>query len=179
MPARKPKALITRHETAAEQRERESREAAMRPEQGLPMAPARLEGHAVAAATWRRLIRLYGEIEGEIITRLDMDLLIDYCMLSEQLAEMDKMRASVVAAWQKMMDDKADPEAVMSAVDTAVKLDGRIDRKRALLFQMRQSLYMTPRARAGVAPAKREEPEEPTDMDQLLAEANELIGNGK
>lgn len=180
MPAPKPKALITRHETEAEKRARESGEAALRPEQGLPMrAPARLSGHLVAEATWRRLMRTYGEIDGEIVTRLDMDLLVDYCILSEQLAEMDKMRSSLVAAWEKLIDKMGDPLATIGAVDAVVKLDGRIDRKRALLLQLRQSLYMTPRARAGVAPAKKEEPEPLDELEMLLNEANDVIGHGK
>ena len=179
MPARKPKALITRHETAAEQREREARESAMQPEKGLPMsAPARLAGHAVAEATWRRLMRTFDEIEGVIVTRLDMDLLIDYCMVTEQLAEMDMMRTTIVVAWKKA-EDVGDTDKLLELLDAASKLDARIDRKRALLFQMRQSLYLTPRARAGVAPAKKEDPEPPDELEQLLNEANGIVNGDR
>jgi hypothetical protein len=38
-----------------------------------------------------------------------------------------------------------------------VKVDGRVDRKRALLLQLRQSLYLTPRSRAGVMPKSKSE----------------------
>ncbi len=193
MPAPKPKALITRHETEAEKSQRESREAALRPERSLPMgAPARLTGHLVAEATWRRLMRTYGEIDGEIVTRLDMDLLVDYCMLIEQITEIDKMRSVAYAVWMTLAKKHGEYAAtdeneaavamalkVVNAFDAIVKLDGRADRKRSLLLQLRQSLYMTPRARAGVAPAKKEEPEPPDELEMLLNEANDAIGHGK
>lgn len=193
MPARKPKDLIVRHETKAEKSDRESREEALRPEQALPVAaPARLKGHPAAESAWRRLMRIYNELDAAIVTRLDMDLLIDYCMLIEQTAELDKMRSTAYAVWlaiakkheQLAQGDEKDAAVVMAlkvvnAFDAVIKLDGRADRKRALLLQLRQSLYLTPRARAGVAPAKKEEPEAPDELELLLNEANNVIGNGK
>lgn len=192
MPARKPASLITRHETKAEKQARIDRESAMKPARHLPVAaPAQLAGHPTAAAIWRRIVRMYLELEGEIMTRLDMDQLVDYCMLAEQVAELDHMRRAAYEAWleisehhKKLTKEDRIEEAIDYAVklvyafDAVVKLDGRADRKRALLHQMRQSLYLTPRARAGVAPAGKKEEEEPDELEQLLNEVTDSL-NGE
>jgi len=216
MPARKPRSLIVRHETAAEKQQRAERESALRPGRGLPMTPpARLAGHDVAAAAWRRLMRTWADVEGEIVTRLDMDLLIDYCMLLEQLGELDLMRKTTYQMWLEigLAHDKATKQAAeakqsaeamaeegsdlaaeasihaekleekaiklaLRAVDAfegVVKLDGRADRKRALLLQWRQSLYLTPRSRAGVAPNAKEEEEPPDELEQLLNDVTDSL----
>jgi len=63
-----------------------------------------------------------------------------------------------------------------------VKLDGRVDRKRSLLLQWRQSLYLTPRARAGAAPAKKEKEEAPDPLEMLLNDVSDFVngaGDGK
>lgn len=189
MPARKPKSLIERHETKAEIQARIERESAVRPEKSLPMnAPSRLKGHNIAKQTWRRLMKVFDEIQGEIVTRLDMDLLVDYCILAEQTEEIDAMRKSAFAAWQLMVkrqeellkEGKIDEAVYLAtrvgdAVEAIIKLDGRVDRKRALMLQQRQSLYLTPRARAGVAPAKKEkEVIDPVEawLNQVVDEVN-------
>ncbi len=207
MPAPKPKSLITRHETKAEQAEREERESAVMPSRPLPkQAPAILKGQKVASETWRRLVRMYSELEAEIVSRLDMDLLVDYCMLTQQVAELDVMRQSAYSVWMRLSkkheelakeaktfaDDGKRTEAkekselaleyatkVVGAFDAIVKLDARSERKRALLKQYRESLYMTPRARAGVAPKGKEpESEEDDPMDKLLNEVTDFV-NGE
>ncbi|GAP11755.1 hypothetical protein BECAL_02948 [Bellilinea caldifistulae] len=176
MPVRKPRALIVRHETAAEKTERESREMAMRPNRDLPLsAPARLRGHEIAEATWRRLMREFMSLEGEIVTRLDFDLLVDYCILTEQVHELDAMRKAAYDRWVSLQIEQASEETLVEAYDVVVKLDSRTDRKRALLLQIRQSLYLTPRARAGVAPAKKE-PDEPKDeLEKLLDDVSDFV----
>ncbi len=145
----------------------------------------------MASAAWRRLMRIYSELEGQIVTRLDMDLLIDYCMLMEQLAEMDQMRKSAVEIWQqfekaRVEKQKDDPEraldlavSALHAFDDIVKLDARVDRKRAELHKWRQSLYLTPRARAGAAPEKKVEPEPLSEMDKLLDEVDQFVNRGE
>jgi phage terminase small subunit len=170
----------------------------MTPARKLPESePAALKKHPVAAAEWRRLIRMYNGLEADIVTRLDMGMLLDYCMLLEQLEELDELRQGALQEWRagkkiletwREQDDKQaaeDPEhhtvdlktfiraseAVNWAYDKIIKVDGRVDRKRALLLQLRQSLYLTPRSRAGVAPAEKA-PEEPEDeMTRLLNES--------
>lgn len=174
MPARKPQALHTRHATKSELEERAAQEEMLQPGRSLPVEPARFADHQVAGATWRRLMREFNGVEGVIVTRLDMDLLIDYCLLEEQITEIDKMRGMAYETWltlskkYKMVKELGeDEEAVLMAIkvvgafDAILKLDGRADRKRDLLLKMRQSLYLTPRARAGTAPkGKKEEPPE-------------------
>ena len=192
MPTRKPTALIERHETAAEIAEREGRDAAMRPSRRITAnPPSALKGHPEAKVIWRRMMRIYGQLEAEIVTRLDMDLLLDYCILSEQVIELDRMRRAAYEVWSKMNDawnemgeeisikEKMDEAVkVNMAMNDCVKLDGRVDRKRALLFQLRQSLYLTPRARAGSIPAQKK-PEEPIDpVAMMLDNVNEFVNKG-
>jgi phage terminase small subunit len=192
MPARKPKSLITRHETNAEKAARAAHEAQFRSGKGLPMdAPARLAGHAVAEAAWRRLMREYGSVEGEIVTRMDLDILVDYCILLEQVTELDALRRDAYLIWQILNKSWTQTQEELEAkerfayvdkldqsLDNLVKLDTRADRKRSLLLQLRQSLYLTPRARAGVAP-KQLEPEEPQDdMEALLNDIENELNTG-
>lgn len=191
MPARKPAGLITRAQTKAVTQARIDNEQAMQPVRDLPMdAPARLKGHDLAAATWRRLMRRYDELKAVVVTRMDEDLLVDYCMLLEQLHEMDALRNSAVEIWKMLDEQRKDlmqkkqfAEAVLIAAKEAdtfemiIKLDSRADRKRKLLLEMRQSLYLTPRARAGAAPDKKEAPEEPDELEKLLDDVEDTLNH--
>jgi phage terminase small subunit len=191
MPARKPAGLITRAETKAKKQARIENEQALQPVRDLPMdTPARLKDHPGAAAAWRRLMRRYDELKAIVVTRMDEDLLVDYCMLLEQLHEMDELRKSAVDSW-KMLDKRSKvlmklgeiADAVRMAAKIAdifemiVKLDSRVDRKRSLLLQIRQSLYLTPRSRAGAAPEKKEKPEEPDELEKLLNDVETTLNN--
>lgn len=192
MPARKPSTLIQRHETAAEKAVRSGRESQLRPERALPSAaPAALRGHSTAQAAWRRLLRTYAQLEGEIVTRLDLDLLVDYCLLAEQVIQLDKMRLAAYKIWLELSqehDELVEAEKfddaviagvrVVGAFDAVVKLDGRADRKRDLLFKLRQSLYLTPRARAGTAPAQKEAEPPPDELELLLNDVTDFV-NGE
>jgi hypothetical protein len=221
MPARKPAGLITRAETKAKKAARVGGEAALKPRRSLPLSPpARLKGHEVAETTWRRMMRMYRGLEAEVVTGMDLDLLVDYCILTEQVVEMDHLRkraADVYAELDRKLGEigarraelrkeltmlKAETEQevqiealharidklddqyldvmlkMASAFEGIVKLDGRVDRKRDLVFKFRQSLYLTPRARAGAAPAQKEELPPPDDMEQLLDDINNTL-NGK
>ena len=191
MPAKKPVGLNVRHDTLAEAEARTSAESAMTPRRRLPESePAALKKHPVAAREWRRLISMYNELDAEIVSRLDMGMLLDYCMLLEQTEELDELRKASVDGWrsaqqilgafQERQNDDPDAEsidiktwikaqeAVNWAYDKVIKIDGRVDRKRALLLQLRQSLYLTPRSRAGVAPAEKPKEEPEDDMTKLL-----------
>lgn len=194
MPARKPQSLIVRHETAAERKTREESEARLRPNRALPVsAPAAIRDMKVAAEAWRRVMREYRSLEGEIVTRLDLDLLLDYCVLAEQVHELDAMRATsreiytnLSKLYSQFIKNGQETDALMmsskvtGAFDAIVKLDSRVDRKRDLMFKMRQHLYLTPRSRAGVAPTQKEK--EPTEIDpmaMLLGEITEFVnGDG-
>ena len=189
MPAKKPISLHNGHATRGEKSARIAREEALAPENGLQMrVPSRLFGHEVAAECWRRAMKAYSQVEATVVTQMDMDLLVDYCILTEQVTELDELRKASFASWKKLNDGWAQVEkevfgkdllqaviALNNAFTDVVKLDGRVDRKRALLLQWRQSLYLTPRARAGVAPAKKEKEEAPDPMDQLLGKVTEFV----
>jgi hypothetical protein len=208
MPARKPSGLNRNHDTAENKAKRAENEASLTPQRGLPIdAPSRLKEHEVASAAWRRIMRMYNELEAEIVTRLDLDLLIDYCLLTEQVQEMDRMRKVVYQLWLELgqRHDKVktesehteDPDAaealeeeaillaskVLDAFEAVVRLDGRVDRKRSLMLQWRQSLYLTPRARAATAPTKKEREVPPDELENLLNDVSEFVnsdkGNGK
>lgn len=193
MPASKPSNLIKRHETAAEKSARESAENAMISGRQLPQeAPARLSKHKVAAKSWRSMMREYNAIEGVIVTRLDQDLLIDYCILVEQADEIDRLRKSAFAVWETaskeyakaIIEKRSDDllplmNRINDSFENIIKLDGRADRKRALMLQIRQSLYLTPRSRAGAAPDPKEKEEPKDELEQLLDEANEVISGGQ
>ena len=192
MPARKPAGLRNRAETKAAKAARIANEAALEPERGLSVqAPARLRDHPVAQATWRRMMRTYGELQATVVTRMDMDLLVDYCIITEQVTELDELRKASFAAWKKLDGKWSTIEADLSGKDLltaiaqlqsaftdVIKLDGRVDRKRALLLQLRQSLYLTPRARSAAVPAKKQKPEEPDDLEKLLDDVDSFV-NGK
>jgi hypothetical protein len=189
MPAKKPASLIQKHETAGEKAARAERELLTSPERALPKnAPAALKGHKVAGEVWRRLMRLYNENEGVIVTRMDIDHLVDYCILAEQTLELDAMRKSafdIFALLEKQRDQAMKNHEIdvaislaskaMDTSDVIVKLDARSERKRALLKQYRESLYLTPRARAGAAPKKKDKPEEPDPLEALLNNVNDYV----
>lgn len=145
-------------------------------------APARLKDHAVASETWRRLMREWSSLEGEVVTRLDFDLLIDYCLLVEQLGELDTMRKKAYDVWlglskaheklgaegeEKEDDAVAMGLEVVGAFEAVIKLDARGERKRAHLQKLRESLYLTPRSRAGAVP-KKKDVELPDEFEEFL-----------
>ena len=191
MPVRKPAGLRNRAETKAATAARIANEAALEPERGLSVqAPGRLKNHSVAQAAWRRLMRTYGELQATVVTRMDLDLLIDYCLLMEQVGELDELRKSAMDTWRALQ--KAWPEIVasmdaMTVIKAAallqvtysdmIKLDGRVDRKRAFLLQLRQSLYLTPRARAAAVPDKKVKPEEPDELEKLLDDVENTLNH--
>lgn len=184
MPARKPSSLITRHETAAEQAERTERESAVRPVRTLPVSPpAQIKDRPGAQVAWRYLMRRFGETEGEIVTGFDLHLLINFCVAIEQLAQLNMMRDAAYDAWlelakkhKELLSKELADDAVFMAVkvvgafDAVIKLDGRIDRKVDLLHKLAQSLYLTPRSRAGVAPTRREAEAQPDELEELMDE---------
>ena len=183
MPARKPASLHTRHDARADRTARELSESAIVPTTQLTTSPPEsLKQHKHATATWRRLIELYAETKGEIITAFDQDVLVKYCLAEEELIELFALRAEIKKLWEthskwlSKLKPKGDQiKDYLSALQQANALvqrfqgmDARLDGKRKLIFSLAQSLYLTPRSRAGVAPEEKE-PEQPQDdMDKLL-----------
>ena len=79
MPARKPAALRKRHDTKRERAARSAAESSTSPKTFLQKRPpAELQGHVHARAAWTRLVALYGETEGQLITAFDADILVKY-----------------------------------------------------------------------------------------------------
>lgn len=174
MPAKKPNGLITRARTKEESETRAAGEKAMQPTGDVfARVPAALKSHTVATLAWKRLAENHYALpdENRWLCLLDLDMLVDYCLLFEQVVEMDAVRAAIIKSMTgpKKKLKKGEPVESVKTIEDLVKIDGRLDRKRALLFQMRQSLYMTPRARAGVVPDGKEKKEPETDpLEELL-----------
>ena len=162
---------------------RESSEANMMPVTQLSAKPpASLKGHKPAAATWRRIIRLYDETQGTIITAFDTDLLVEYCLAEEELLELLELRDEIKNLWishlrvmAKINPKGEDLKAYYDALAQANALlqrfqgmDARMDGKRKMIITMAQSLYLTPRSRAGVAPEEKPKGKPKSKMDELL-----------
>lgn len=185
MPAPKPVDLHKRHNTKAEIAERKKTEAALHSERGLSInVPAIIKKDKVASATWRRLIREYNRLEAELISRLDFDLLIDYCHVMSQTEQLDRMRSNSYEVWKflseqrvRFIEEKNFIEAlalidkIQKSYDVIIKIDARLDAKRKLAFSIRQSTFMTPRSRSGVKPPQDQEQAAP--IDPLEAKLNE------
>jgi phage terminase small subunit len=186
MPARKPSVLITRSETKADSAARTAGESAVTPKTQLTLAtpPLLHRGHAVAAATWKRIVGLYLEVDGVVATAFDSDLLIKYCLLEEEVREMALDRKKMRSQWELQLaaakkvpcdSENLKTWAHMWEVVNALfmryqGMDARLDGKRKLLLSLSQSLYLTPRSRAGVEPPTKEPEHEQDDMEKLLDE---------
>ena len=178
MPARKAQALSARHATKEERELRAAGEAAMMPETKLTAAvPAALKKYKHAAAVWRKLIKLYGQIDGVIVTAFDENMIVKYCKLEEEVLQLEKIReitagdydAQAKAARKMKGEDAWKAWVVVNALSQRLQgWDARLDGKRKLLHTLEQSLYMTPRSRAGVAPPEKEHREPDDPMAALL-----------
>lgn len=185
MPAKKPLILNTRNTDKQTLADRASAESAMTPKTALTAAlPTRLRGkaHLHSASTWKRTINLYLEIEGKIVTAFDYDLLIKYCLLEEEVIELEEMRKTIKADWESNSKQakkiKPNPDTlkdwvqmwnVVNALFQRFQgIDARLDGKRKLLHTLAQSLYLTPRSRAGVAPEEKTPNHDDDPMSELL-----------
>ncbi len=179
MPAKKPLILNTRHDTKADKAARTAAESAMTPRTGIPVkAPVVLKGHGIAIETWKRVTGLYREIDGQIATAFDVDGIVKYCLLEEEVVGMAKLRDGVLKDYEgtrkqanriRDFDQKSKLFELANALLARYQgMDARLDGKRKLLHALSQSLYLTPRSRAGVAPAEKESDEPVSEMDGLL-----------
>jgi phage terminase small subunit len=183
MPAKKLSALTNRHETKEEKSLREEGEKAKTPKTLLSSNPPKMiSSNKTAAATWARLIGLYSEVEGTITTAFDQDLLIKYCLLEDECIKMAGLRDAILKDYNTVANQmsKLKPkgeeikqyfkclEQVNALLARYQGMDARLDGKRKLLHSLAQSLYLTPRSRAGVSPTNKK-PEEPVDpIEELL-----------
>lgn len=191
MPARKPSSLVDheRHQSAADRDARASAESALTPKTKLPdKPPAALSGrnHTNAANHWIRLIKLYQEIEGTIATAFDENMLIKYCLVLEECDWLYSIRSEIEKEYRRsaklLSTVKPKGEQIKDYLNALVQVnallarlqgfDARLDGKRKLALSLEQSLYLTPRSRAGVAP--NEKPNEPkkSGIGKLIDENN-------
>lgn len=183
MPAKKNSSLNRRHDTKKDKASRESAEAALVPTTKLTVKPPEsLHGHKPACAVWTRLVSLYDETQGTIITAFDEDVLTKYCLAEEELLGLAALRVEILKLWETHSkwlahfkpkgDQIKDYLGALGQANALLQrfqgIDARIDGKRKLIFSLAQSLYLTPRSRAGVAPTEKP-PEAPkSKMDELL-----------
>ena len=180
MAPRKPAALISRAETKANRQARVDGESALQPVTELTQKPpAQLLNHHVAWSHWKRLIGLYQEVEGKVVTAFDVDLLLDYCLVVEELrVDLPKLQNMLMATYERLdekLKDVEDDETLFKITKELANLaariqamDARRDRKRTLAQNLRQTLYLTPRSRAGVSPPEKPLEETEDEMEQLL-----------
>jgi len=187
MPARKPLSLYSSTDRHKARREaRADAEKGMISKIGLSTAaPARLRGHKRAAAVWRRLMKIYNTLAAQIVTGLDWVLVENYCLGCEELDELIFMRTTSFATYRELNQAfkraqlEGETEKAVSlakdltgAYEAVLKVDARVDRKKQLLHTLSQSLYITPRARAGVTPAQKE-----VEFTDEFAELFDMPGN--
>lgn len=185
MAAKKDSSLHKRHDAKSDRESRAAAEEALKPTTKLSVKPpAELSGHARASKIWKRIMSLYGETKGEIITAFDENLLVRYCLSLEEIGEIYGLRKVVLKLWDQHAKwlEKLKPknenlkdyfkalEQVNALLQRFQGMDARLDNKRKMILAMEQSLYLTPRSRAGVVPEEKEGGKPKSDMDKALDE---------
>lgn len=180
MPAKKNSALVKRHETNQEKADRVAGEKALTPKTALTVAPpAALKGNTIAAARWKRLIALYNEVQGDLVTAFDEDQLANYCMLYQELNDdLPKLIAAMRKTYERLdkRSQRVEDETLLlelakhltQMMKEIKALDARRDAKRALMLKLAQSSYLTPRSRLGVNPPEKEKDDDSDPMESLL-----------
>lgn len=186
MPAKKPTALIPNsHESNQNKSARAAAEVAFTPDRKIPKAPPpRLKGHSTASALWRELVTLYDSIDGQIITAFDAPLLEKYCLLEEECDWLEGLRSEHVKILDDLRKDVVKPKnknpdqwklyinllTQYNITQARVKdLDARRDAKIRVIHSLAQSLYLTPRSRAGVAPGEKQQEDPVDELEKLLS----------
>jgi phage terminase small subunit len=179
MPIRKPAGLITGAERKEQRTRRVARERSMTPKTKIHRKPPHeLDGHPAAQSIWRRTVKVYSELKAQIATALDQDHLVDYCLASEELADIGddvrRLRGKIQKLEKRLsrlrnadLRDEAKAE-LGCANKLLITLLGRLDRKRKLCMAMRHDLYLTPRSRAGAAPTEKPKDPPKDPMEELL-----------
>jgi hypothetical protein len=188
MPARKPTALNSRNKTKDKLAAQREAEQAAHPSTLISCDPPdSLQDLPIASAIWTRVISLQNETQtaqngSPIITAFDERLLEDYCRMIEEAQELSALRKDLQIALQALTKEaqklkiKDNSYEYFLEIWTQVNkltanfrgMDARVDTKRAHIKKAAESLYLTPRSRAGVAPAEKQ-PEKPkSEMDKLL-----------
>lgn len=180
MSANKPPALIVKNETLADREARVAAAASVRPKIILRVAPPpSLRGHKEAWKVWKRLRELYDSIDATIATAFDEDLLVQYCLIYEEVfVELPSVRDDVktfIEQTKTRIETIEDPQLVYKMTVELSRLyekykayDARLDAKRKFMERLMGNLYLTPRARAGVAPPEKAPKGPVDDMEKLL-----------
>jgi len=153
----------------------------MTPKTELPLKPPRsLNGHKAAKETWTRVVGIYNETEGRIATAFDLQLLLSYCLVVEEeewllklRARVEKVQLSIEKKLARIRTDDLDTLYKVMAQNNALLarlqgLDARLDGKRKLRHTYEQSLYLTPRSRAGVEPPTKEDPTPKSNIEEYM-----------
>lgn len=189
MPTKKPIVLLNNHDTLDNREKRNAAENSITPTAPLPHdPPPKLSGHKMASMLWKKIVELYDSIDGKIATAFDEETLINFVLLWEECewlisirGKVDKERASVEKMIAKKPEIKDDAKmknylnllAQYSALLARLQgLDARLDGKRKLMHTLAQSLYLTPRARAGVVPPQKGTPPPADPMEAFLFRTN-------
>lgn len=126
-------------------------EKSMQPDVDLPAnAPSFFDFKVVKAEqVYKRLMKYYSQLDAVIVTSLDRDLIVNYCSMVSEMSELKILRRRLLGMYS------SNPASTPIADITTI--DARIDRKASLIHTLAQSLYLTPRARAGAIPEKKKE----------------------
>jgi len=183
MPAKKPNSINNKHQTKKESRARGDAESAMEPKTKLTITPpAALKGHKIASAEWVSLITLYNELDATIVTKLDERMVITYCKLIEEEFNLEAKVKKLDQAQKDMLANASRIKPNTENLKTWVGMwsqvngltanfkgmDARLDGKRKHRLSLEQSLYLTPRSRAGVAPPEKEKVPEKSKTESAL-----------
>lgn len=162
----------------------------MAPRTRLDVAtPPELKGQAIAAAEWKRIITLQDETKAAqdgspIITAFDKTALVRYCMIEQYIFDLQALKKETFDEFKALgaQIKKIRPTAE-NFKERNVLMDQRVGTRAAyqsILSQigvlgtkqhdLAKSLYLTPRARAGVMPEGAGEQEEGDELDKMLDE---------
>jgi hypothetical protein len=193
MPIRKPTGLITRAETKEDRAKREETDALFRTTVPLPKnVPPELTGSKIAIEAWKRTMKTYRGMKSEIVSGLDYDVLVEYCLTIQELADLREryihiQDQTIFIERNEKVFRKAGIKAVLEewavkawslndSYELLRKIGLRLDQKRDRINKLRHALYLTPRARTGVAPAKKDPEKDDDDpMGDLLRESDQEL----
>ncbi len=137
MPAKKPIDLHADYGHRARYERRKRAEEKVTPKGLVPLnPPVSIRGDSNAAQTWRRLARLYNQLEAKIITRLDLGLLERYCQLRARIEQLQALQGKITGIDEQLQLDRV--------LLTYIRLEN----------ELAKSLLLTPRSRSGVTPSE-------------------------